>query len=439
MKRIRRKRIRSNRIGYKPTTRTAVSRDCNSGEVELWGVCYNIEETTELDLLSSGLTGEIPRSIGDLTNLTFLRLHNNQLTGEIPPEIGQLTNLIELDLSYNNLSGEIPLEIGNLINLTKLGLSQNELTGPIPPGIFLLPHIHHIVLRNNQLTGEIPKTIGKWGRGFGGLTLGALDLSSNQLSGTVPPDIGDIVTPCWMVTFNLSNNQLTWIHDSFCNVIAGCDALTIGMGLNLTNNNLCSWPDCIPYWAISGLWGDQGQDCVEYDPDIPGGGPCYDCSVFNGNPFVNHPAWNWPITAANCNYEWVAHGCQWTPRIDGTTPNPNGQCICNWEGETEHTGTECCPTGDLNLDSEVNVEDVIFLVDTIIEYDGPIPNTDPAYYEADMDAYDISGYPYGDGSIDILDIMNLVQMVLNDPQTTSADRRQLQKQLSRLSGLNGRL
>ena len=28
--------------------------------VELWGQCYNIEETTWLDLRSSGLTGESP-------------------------------------------------------------------------------------------------------------------------------------------------------------------------------------------------------------------------------------------------------------------------------------------------------------------------------------------------------------------------------------------
>ena len=29
---------------------TFVWAECNEGEVELWDVCYNIEETTELDL-----------------------------------------------------------------------------------------------------------------------------------------------------------------------------------------------------------------------------------------------------------------------------------------------------------------------------------------------------------------------------------------------------
>ena len=48
-------------------------QDCDEEiEVELWGECYNIEETTELDLSESGFTGEIPPDIGNLTNLISL-------------------------------------------------------------------------------------------------------------------------------------------------------------------------------------------------------------------------------------------------------------------------------------------------------------------------------------------------------------------------------
>ena len=53
-------------------------------EVILWGVDYSIENTTELYLLNSGLTGEIPPEMGNLTNLTFLDLHNNQLCPPYP-------------------------------------------------------------------------------------------------------------------------------------------------------------------------------------------------------------------------------------------------------------------------------------------------------------------------------------------------------------------
>ena len=77
-------------------------------EVTLWGVVYSVENTTNLNLQSHGLTGEIPPEIGDLINLEILRLGRNELTGSIPPEIGNLTNLTQLFLNSNQLRGTIP-------------------------------------------------------------------------------------------------------------------------------------------------------------------------------------------------------------------------------------------------------------------------------------------------------------------------------------------
>jgi len=77
--------------------------------VELWGECYNIEETTDISFNTQGLTGEIPKEIGSLINLTTLYLMNNTLTS-IPSEIGNLTNLTKLFL-HNNEITEIPNEI----------------------------------------------------------------------------------------------------------------------------------------------------------------------------------------------------------------------------------------------------------------------------------------------------------------------------------------
>jgi len=47
-----------------------------------------------------------------------LYLFDYQLT-ELPKEIGNLTNLTELNLTGNELT-ELPKEIGNLTNLTKI-------------------------------------------------------------------------------------------------------------------------------------------------------------------------------------------------------------------------------------------------------------------------------------------------------------------------------
>ena len=111
-------------------------------EVELWGECYNIEETTSLDLSGNssngwdgGLNGEIPQETGNLINLTYLSLVNNQLTGEIPSTIWDLNNLTTLKLSGNFLSGPIPMEIGNLSNIIfwGLSLSTNKLCNVVTP------------------------------------------------------------------------------------------------------------------------------------------------------------------------------------------------------------------------------------------------------------------------------------------------------------------
>ena len=59
------------------------------------------------------LTGSIPREIGRLDNLMFLKVDQNRLTGPLPSEIGRLVRLERLQLGANELSGAVPPEIGN--------------------------------------------------------------------------------------------------------------------------------------------------------------------------------------------------------------------------------------------------------------------------------------------------------------------------------------
>jgi Leucine-rich repeat (LRR) protein len=171
---------------------------CYSENIELGSWCYNIENTTELDLTSSGLTGEIPSEIGDLTNLTHLELNYNQLTGEIPSWIGDLTNLTHLNLSFNQLSGEIPKSIGNLTNLETLYLDRNDLTGEIPVEIGNLTDLTSLDLSYNDLTEEIPSEIGQL------TNLTFLKLRYNDLTGLIPPEICDQGDS----SPSLDNNQL---------------------------------------------------------------------------------------------------------------------------------------------------------------------------------------------------------------------------------------
>jgi Leucine-rich repeat (LRR) protein len=192
-------------------------QNCDVGEVDLgWGDCneyhsthsngcmesgcYNIEETTELDLWGYALTGQIPSQIGNLTNLTYIFLADNFLTGEIPSEIGNLINLEKLSLSDNHLTGEIPSEIYNLTNLITLSLAYNELTGEIQPEIGNLVNLTILFLHSNQLTGEIPPEIGNL------TNLTDLYLLYNQLTGEVPPEIENLIN---LENLLLYGNQLT--------------------------------------------------------------------------------------------------------------------------------------------------------------------------------------------------------------------------------------
>ena len=175
--------------------------------VNLWGVDYSIENTTELKfpptLTSIGLTGPIPPEIGNLVNLTYVDLSWNQLTGSIPPEIGNLTNLGWLYLSNNQLIGSIPIEIGNLVNLEGLYLNQNQLTGEIPPEIWTLNNLVHLNLSSNQLTGSIPPEIGNL------TNLIILYLNNNQLTGEIPESICDLnINWSSSLYFRIYNNQL---------------------------------------------------------------------------------------------------------------------------------------------------------------------------------------------------------------------------------------
>ena len=89
----------------------------NDDDITIFGACFSIDTTTELDMSGDGWNMEIPSGVWQLTNLTYLNLSNNEFIGSIPPEIGNLTNLTELYLQNNQLSGSIPPENGNLTKL----------------------------------------------------------------------------------------------------------------------------------------------------------------------------------------------------------------------------------------------------------------------------------------------------------------------------------
>ncbi len=81
-----------------------------------------------------------------------------------------------------------------------IDLRSNELTGSIPPELGNLINLNGLWLHNNQLTGSIPSELGN------PVTLQYLYLNNNQLIGNMPPELGSLVNLNYLY---LDSNQLT--------------------------------------------------------------------------------------------------------------------------------------------------------------------------------------------------------------------------------------
>ncbi|KAG2254155.1 hypothetical protein Bca52824_084291 [Brassica carinata] len=226
----------------------------------------------KLFLHNNSFTGEIPRTL--LENAEILDLRNNKLSGSIPQFVNTMDMRIFL-LKGNNLTGSIPRDLCGLKNIGLLDLSNNKLSGNIPSCLYNLsfgsgeyeqvrngaseaygfvPSLQRELYRTTFLVDEFKIDYetymsfeirfaakqrydsyteeSEFSRGTVDFMYG-LDLSSNELSGVIPSELGELSK---LRAMNLSRNFLSSsIPDSFSKLK---DIESLDLSYNMLHGNI---------------------------------------------------------------------------------------------------------------------------------------------------------------------------------------------------------
>jgi hypothetical protein len=176
-----------------------------------------------------------------MTGLTLLDVSFNQLTGTLPTALGALESLQYLSVAGNDLSGVVPSSIANLGSLQQLYLFGNQFERPYPSQILAmeslleidaLSALYHAAGGADWDTSWLTYTYSTRCTTWGGVTcdndgyVTSLDLSNNNLVGTLPIELGQLTR---LQSLNVSNNPLTGTLP---------DVFAAGVAINVENTSI---------------------------------------------------------------------------------------------------------------------------------------------------------------------------------------------------------
>ena len=128
--------------------------------------------------------GFIPLALTQLKGLVYLDISQNNLTGLVPSFLNSSIQFIHL--RNNHLTGLSKKMFNGNSTLMMLDLSYNEISGSIQDMIQDLSYskLNFLLLKGNYITGDIPKQLCQL------IDLTLLDLSDNNFFGTIPYCLG---------------------------------------------------------------------------------------------------------------------------------------------------------------------------------------------------------------------------------------------------------
>jgi len=201
----------------------------------------NVSSLQDLYLLNNHISGTIP-DLSILSSLRWLILDDNNLIGEIPTSIGSLTELEYLNLGGNSFEGIV--SESHFTNLSKLEVGANwvppfqlqylflascNLNSTFPNWILTQKLLLELDISKNNITGKVSNLKLEFTYNP------EIDLSSNQLEGSIPSLF------LQAVALHLSNSKFSDLVSFLCSNIK---PNSLGL-LDISNNQLKGeLPDC---------------------------------------------------------------------------------------------------------------------------------------------------------------------------------------------------
>ncbi|KAK2633255.1 hypothetical protein EUGRSUZ_L00221 [Eucalyptus grandis] len=159
-----------------------------------------------LYLFMNNFFDTIPISIFNISALTHLDVAYNQLEGGLPSDLGfTLPNIERIGMEYNHLTGPIPESISNASNLDKIQFSENNFTGKVP-SFSKIRGLYWININLNNLGGEQSTDLDFLCSLTNSTKLEFLSIDANAFRGLIPDCISNLSTT--LSTFDLGNNYI---------------------------------------------------------------------------------------------------------------------------------------------------------------------------------------------------------------------------------------
>jgi len=154
-----------------------------------------------MDVSQNGFSGTIPRQLAQMEDLAILSMGDNLFSGTLPLSLFEVTTLQMLDLGTNLLEGTVPYGIMNFERLYDLNLAENSFSGTFPSEVLALPELHSFIISHNMFQGTLSE---EW---VSDSKVGLIHASHNQLNGTIPRSLM-VSMQSNLGSLDLSYNQL---------------------------------------------------------------------------------------------------------------------------------------------------------------------------------------------------------------------------------------